>query len=174
MRPVVRRHSSTNIDFFCNCLQVYPQKIHLSDCEGQRKEVLLSLRPHLPVRGRPFKFEIQYNGSKTQPDNICIRGKKTDHEGCVTKLTKLHSVDRPLRLKIIAVCPRIKDEKRDDVEVKFQKPFYSKDNNIFWMGYDIPLIKVNISFLRYLICIRDIFHVLQTGQTSEGRIVVFH
>ena len=106
-------------------LQVEPKVIYLSKCRGDRKpkEALVSLRPHLPIRGRPLTFEVGYNSDK----KICILGDTDDNlDTCLSNLTTRHSIYRPLWMKIIAICSRLDNVTNSDiVEVKFSNPYRS-------------------------------------------------
>ena len=133
---------------------MHPRTIHLHECERD-KEVFVSLRPHLPIRGRPFKFEILYNGSKHQDvvGKICIRGEKIQQR-CVGELTDRYSFYRPSWIRITAICPRTDSARTtSEVDVNFHNDgFNDGQSNLFWSSYKflpIKVIKIDIEMTFY-------------------------
>jgi hypothetical protein len=106
--------------------------------------VFVSLRPHLPIRGRPFKFEIFYKGSKHENvvGKICVRGTEV-YTRCVSELTAKHSFYRPSWIRITAICPKTDSARTtSEVNVIFHNAFNDGLSNLFWSGYNFLPIKV--------------------------------
>ena len=115
----------------------------MSDCE-KNKEVFVSLKPYLPIRQKPFQFEIGYDGSRNVPGKICIRGEINKWKRCLIELKEKHAYYRPLWIKIIAICPTIKnlETRNSSLEVKFHTQYLHDKSNEFWSSYMFPSIKV--------------------------------
>jgi hypothetical protein len=130
---------------------VHPTVIYFNDCDKKsKKEVFVSLRPHLPIRKKDFHFEVSYNTTENILDKICIKkteitsGVGTSIGDCSIALTKNHNRHRPLWIKILAVCVTIRNgaKSRGNLEVSFYKSFGHDENNSFWESYKFPSIQV--------------------------------
>ena len=131
---------------------MHPTVIYFNDCDkSSKKEIFVSLRPHLPIRIRDFHFEVSYNATENILDKICIKKTKTTNvagatiSDCSTALTKIHNRHRPLWIKILAVCATIRNgaKSRGNLEVSFHKKFVDFRNNEFWQSYIFPSIRVS-------------------------------
>jgi hypothetical protein len=122
----------------------------MKDCgkdTNREKEVFISLRPHIPVRGKPYSFEIASIGNQNEVGRICVRGKiPTDEQVCAVSLTSNHSIHFPLWIAVVASCSRRSPANSPPQAVNIE--FHSQNRfgehlNEFWFNYMFPSIQVN-------------------------------
>ena len=127
----------------------------MKDCtndQNANKEVYVSLRPHIPIRRKPYIIEMAFSGNDDQEGRVCVRGKiPTGSEMCVAELTPGHSIDSPLWIRVIASCNRRPaDLATKAVNLTFHAGnFLSERSNYFWLDYQFPEIKVNSAYFTY-------------------------
>ena len=115
---------------------MHPTKISLEEC-GTHREVIVSLRPHLPVRNRPVVIDIRSEESSRFLKKICIRGASA----CQIVLTSRHSIHTPLRIKLFAACELPSNGESNEVSFRFGS-IRRGGYNAFWNMFQLPEIKV--------------------------------
>lgn len=115
----------------------------MSDCGvGTQREVVITLRPHLPIRGKQLLVDLWSPHQNSGIDSICVRG-VGDFEHCGITFRDGHQEGAPLRFKIMTTCPVAQTEgKKKLVEYLLQTRKNPTQSNIFWNGYVFPPIKV--------------------------------
>ena len=108
---------------------------------SQKREVIVSIIPNIPVRGKPVIFKIGSDGIPRQ-SGICVKANKEVLNSCAIKIMPYHSADRPLTFKLRTVCNTVESKQpQDTVQFHFKMAEYG-ENNEFWFGYQLPTIKV--------------------------------
>ena len=108
----------------------------------QKREVIVSLIPNIPVREKPVTFKIASNVIPLR-SGICVKADQGELNSCAIKIWPYHSADRPLTFKLRTVCNTVESvEPQDTVEFTFNTVEYNGENNEFWLGYKLPRIKV--------------------------------
>lgn len=115
----------------------------MEECGNKKREVIVTLRPHLPIRGLPLLIDI-WSPKSSLIDSICVRGENDLFNQCGVKLTSKHSIDLPMRIKLVATCSFV-DPKVTEKRVDFVLGYTRKNplkSNAFWSSYKFPTIKV--------------------------------
>ena len=108
----------------------------------QKREVIVSLIPNIPVREKPVTFKIASNVIPLR-SGICVKADQGELNSCAIKIWPYHSADRPLTFKLRTVCNTVESvEPQDTVEFTFNTVEYNGENNEFWLNYQLPTIKV--------------------------------
>ena len=120
---------------------MFPTSINLHECGGDAvRKVFITLRPHLPIRMKPYKLRISEELGNAV-DKVCIRGVISD-EQCQIQLTDQHSFTSPLRIMVKTSCSQFDTAVGySSVDVHLKLPLYG-DNNPFWQYYNFPRLKV--------------------------------
>ena len=126
----------------------------MKDCTNDanaRKEVYVSLRPHIPIRKKNYTFEMLFQSSDGQDGTICVRGKVPEaSKRCTADLTPQHSIHSPLWIRMIASCIRQTSTSGETKAVNltfFSGNLFGPNVNFFWYDYKFPQIQVNSNFL---------------------------
>ena len=127
-------------------LQVYPQSINLDECgNSKNRKVFITLIPHLPIRGRPFKIDIKGANKTNAVDKLCLRGVES-HNACQIKLTGQNSLNAPLIIMMTTSCTQFETTKGySSVNVTLKQAVLG--SNKFWQTYKFPEIKVRKCYL---------------------------
>lgn len=124
-------------------LQVTPTFIPiLNDCGERNREVIITLRPHLPIRVASVKVDLVSLRNQLI-DEICVVGEQEFSE-CGLIFKKNHRVGRPLRFKLMTSCATGDKSKTQEETYQLLHGFYGPPNG-FWLKHDFPIIKVHIS-----------------------------
>jgi hypothetical protein len=121
-------------------LQIFPTTIRLNEC-GNDKHITVTLRPYLPINGRPFAFEIE-SDQEDYLSKVCIRG-DLENKPCRAQLTGNHSFSTPMYIELLASCRQfVGPNKKNEVDFKFASRVHDPENNKFWNSYEFDTIKV--------------------------------
>ena len=127
--------------------QVTPTFIPIfNDCGEKDREVIITLRPHLPIRKKPVRIGIATPKNKKLIDEICVVGDKVGFQDCGIVFDKDHRVGRPLRFKLMTNCGTgDKEEFNQDDTYELQHNIFNFQLiNRFWINHNFPVIKVSI------------------------------
>ena len=103
--------------------------------------MIITLRPHLPIRGNPVKIDIQSPTTKLI-DEICVVGDKKGFADCGMIFQSGHRVGLPKRFKLMTSCATGDKSDTLDGEYRLTHSFFDRFNNIFWVNHPFPVIKV--------------------------------
>ena len=103
--------------------------------------MIVTLRPHLPIRGKPVKIDVASPSTKLI-DEICVVGDKEGFEDCGMVFEAGHRVGRPLRFKLMTGCGTGDKSENLDATYQLQNSFFNGDINSFWAPHEFPIIKV--------------------------------
>ena len=118
----------------------------MEECGNDRKrEVIITLRPHIPIRKKPVVVEIATLRDKSLVDGICLRGDKEELAQCSITLSTKHTKDLPLTIRLRTTCGLPETPNK---EVNFKLGNLLGDpsqTNLFWLhGFNsLPTIKVS-------------------------------
>ena len=134
-----------NIGYFC-IIKVHPQSIGLEECGNKKRDVVISLRPHLPIREKSLWIDIR-SPQTSVIDGICIRGDNKDFQYCNIELSPKHSINLPLKIKLRTTCGFAET---GDKKVSFYLASIhvtGSGDNLFWAGFQFPQITVSLKIL---------------------------
>lgn len=118
-----------------------PTFIPINDCGEKDREVIVTLRPHLPIRGKPVKIDIASPATKLI-DEICVVGDREGFHDCGMVFEPGHRVGRPLRFKLMTGCGTGDKSEKLDGTYQLQHSFTDFNINSFWVNHQFPIIKV--------------------------------
>ncbi len=132
-------------------VQVTPTFIPIiNDCGERDREVIITLRPHLPIRGKPVNIDIASPTTKLI-DEICVVGDKEGFQDCGVVFQPGHRVGRPMRFKLMTNCATGDKSATLDATYELQHNFFDfNKTNRFWVNHRFPQIKVGLSLISLL------------------------
>ena len=137
---------------FNNITQVTPTYIPMKDCGGIDREVIITIRPHLPIRVNPVQIGIA--SPKTRLiDEICVVGDQKNFQDCGIVFEPGHPVGRPIRFKLMTNCATGDEPKTLAATYQLGHDFFSLDINRFWLKHWFPTIKVGYCALISLVTV---------------------
>ncbi|XP_028406132.1 von Willebrand factor D and EGF domain-containing protein-like isoform X2 [Dendronephthya gigantea] len=123
-------------------MEVTPTYIPINDCGESDREVIITIRPHLPIRVRPVKIDIASPTTKLI-DEICVVGEKEGFQDCGIVFETGHRVGRPIRFKLMTNCGTGDKSKTLAATYKLQHSFFDFNINRFWVNHAFPTIKIS-------------------------------
>ena len=123
-------------------MEVTPTFIPINDCGETDREVIVTLRPHLPIRGNPVNVAVASPTTKLI-DEICVVGDADGFHDCGMVFQPGHRVGRPMRFKLMTNCAT--GDKSATLEDTYQlQPGFFDFNKVnrFWVNHEFPEIKV--------------------------------
>ena len=137
---------------FNNITQVTPTYIPINDCGERDREVIITIRPHLPIRVKPVKIDIVSPTTKLI-DEICVVGDKEGFQDCGIVFETGHRVGRPIRFKLMTNCGTGDQSKTLAATYQLQHSFFDLNINRFWVNHQFPTIKVGYCALISLVTV---------------------
>ena len=109
--------------------------------------MIITLRPHLPIRGKPVNIDIASPTTKLI-DEICVVGDKEGFHDCGVVFQPGHRVGRPMRFKLMTNCATGDKSATLDATYELQHSFFDFSKiNRFWVNHPFPQIKVRLSLI---------------------------
>ena len=109
--------------------------------------MVVTLRPHLPIRGNPVNVAI-YSPTSKLIDEICVVGDADGFQECGMVFQPGHRAGRPMRFKLMTNCAT--GDKSTTLDASYQLQPHHGDVNLvnrFWVNHPFPEIKVRPSFV---------------------------
>ncbi len=129
-------------------VQVTPTFIPINDCGARDREVIITLRPHLPIRSKPINIDMYIAKQSKLIDEICVVGDK-GFKDCGVVFQPGHPVGQPMRFKLMTNCAT--GDKSATLNTNYElQHLYSENINEFWANHRFPKIKVGLSLITLL------------------------
>lgn len=126
----------------CFHFQVFPSVFNLDECGNkQKKSILLTLTPELPIRVKPFLVNTDVS-KQNQGDRVCLSGSET-HDICRITFTENHNQSSPLKILLQASCSQFTAANGFKTRELNLRPL--TDSNMFWSSYQFLPIVVSSS-----------------------------
>ena len=125
-------------------IEVFPTFIPIDDCGNKDREVIVTLRPHLPIRVNPVYVAIDSPKKNNKLiDEICVVGDANAFYDCGMVFQPGHRVGRPMRFKLMTNCATGDKSAVLDVTYQLKQSFFDFTKvNRFWILYEFPKIKI--------------------------------
>ena len=122
-------------------VKVFPTVIpRLNDCGTQSREVVVTLRPHLPIREKAVRIDV-FSPRTSLIEAICVVGEKIDFTHCGIVFPKDYEVGKPLRFKLLTTCATGDNEEEFNTSYSLNYNFGGVVNS-FWVPHKFPKINV--------------------------------
>ena len=116
----------------------------MNDCGKKGREVIVTLRPHLPIRVNPVYVAIASPRTDNKLiDEICVVGDADGFHECGMVFQPGHGVGQPMRFKFMTNCAT--NSATVDATYQLQHSHHILDPNQinrFWANYNFPKIEV--------------------------------
>ena len=114
--------------------------------------MIITLRPHLPIRGKPVNIDIASPTTKLI-DGICVVGDKEGFQDCGVVFQPGHPVGQPMRFRLMTNCATGDKSAKFNTTYKLHHGYFGMglhNINKFWVNHDFPEIKVGLSLITLL------------------------
>ena len=110
--------------------------------------MIITLRPHLPIRGKPINIDMYIAKQSKLIDEICVVGDK-GFTYCGVVFQPGHPVGQPMRFKLMTNCATGDKSATLDTTYKLHHRVFGMENR-FWVNHRFPEIKVGLSLITLL------------------------